>query len=154
MDISASDLKQKRLASLARGVKAAAWTIEKKFSDEYGHPEFVDGPKGRRYSRHSPYRCALITLTYRQDGMWEPSQVSKLVQHYRMWFKRRGLKFHCVWVMELTQQGRPHYHLVVSPGLSTIGSDFVSARTRWPHFSGSWAIGGQVPKCEGTTRLG
>lgn len=115
MIVSSASMKQKRLSTLAKGVKAAGLTIERKFSDLYGHPELTEHAKGLRYTRTSPYRAALVTLTYAQDGVWESGHISALMNHYRNWFSRnaKGCKFHCVWVMELTQIGRPHYHLVI-----------------------------------------
>ncbi|TAA08846.1 rolling circle replication-associated protein [Pseudoxanthomonas winnipegensis] len=111
MEVTKSQMQGKRLVQLARGVKAAAMAIDEKFREAYGHPEFT--PSGK-YSRFSPFRVAMITLTYCEDGMWEESQIRSLVKHYREWFKRngKGETFHYVWVMELTEVGRPHYHLV------------------------------------------
>ncbi len=114
MEVTTSQMKQRRLAQLAKGVKAAALTIDNKFRDAYGDPTFTDK---KNYTRDSPYRVALITLTYRHDGMWEPGQLSALIKNYREWFKRHAKgeaipEFHYVFVMELTEIGRPHYHIV------------------------------------------
>lgn len=116
MEVSATSQKQRRLKSLAKGVKAAAMVIDGKFREWFGEMRFVKTGKCKgKPSPLSPYRTALITLTYRADNMWQPGHISELVMHYRKWFKRNGggVKFHCVWVMELTQIGRPHYHLIV-----------------------------------------
>lgn len=112
MEISNGEMKQKRLMRLTKGVKAAAFTIDEKFATEYGRPEFTPA---RKYSRFSPYRTALVTLTYRADGMWQEGHISALIKHYREWFRRngKGCSFHYVWVMELTEIGRPHYHMVI-----------------------------------------
>lgn len=112
MDISSGDMKQSRLVKLAKGVKAAAFSIDEKFALKYGRPELT---KANKPSRFSPYRTALITLTYRDGGAYEEGHLSALVKHYREWFRRngKGETFHYVWVMELTQIGRPHYHMVV-----------------------------------------
>ncbi|PZP59148.1 rolling circle replication-associated protein [Pseudoxanthomonas winnipegensis] len=112
MELTTGDMKQSRLRNLAKGVKAAAWTIDNKFLAELGEPRL--NRKGDAFLPSSPYRTALITLTYREDGMWAPGHISALIKHYREWFRRHGLgwAFHCVWVMEFTQLGRPHYHLV------------------------------------------
>ncbi|WP_343227071.1 adhesin [Pseudoxanthomonas sp. PXM04] len=112
LEVTNGQMKQKRLFSLARGVKAAAWAIDEKFASEYGRPELTEAGK---FSRFSPYRTALVTLTYRADGQWQEGQLSALVKHYREWFKRngKGCAFHYVWVMELTEIGRPHYHMVI-----------------------------------------
>lgn len=59
------------------------------------------------------YRVAFITLTYAPDQKWHKNDISLLNNHYRNWGKRRGIKITGVWVLEYTQQGRPHYHLVL-----------------------------------------
>jgi hypothetical protein len=112
MELTAGEARQKRLMRLARGVKAAAFAIDEKFSGDYGRPELTTAGK---FSRFSPYRTAMVTLTYRADGMWQEGHLSELIDHYRKWFKRngKGCAFHYVWVMELTEIGRPHYHMVI-----------------------------------------
>lgn len=55
----------------------------------------------------------LITLTYSQDGLWGPRDVTGLVKHMREWCRRQATAFRYVWVLELTQRGRPHYHMLV-----------------------------------------
>ena len=59
------------------------------------------------------YRAAMITATYREDGEWEPRDISKLVDRYQQWGKARGFKVPLVWVAELTKAGRVHYHLIL-----------------------------------------
>lgn len=127
MEITSGQMKQKRLERLAKGVGAAALTIDNKFREAYGEPEFQTYPDGRyklgkdgfpKYAKNSPYRVAMITLTYRRDGMWSEKQIAELLKHYREWFRRNAKdeiipECHYVWVMELTQIGRPHYHIVM-----------------------------------------
>lgn len=127
MELTKSQIKQKRLAQLSKGVSAAALAIDTKFREVYGDPEFQTHADGSyklgkdgfpKYSRTSPYRVAMITLTYRRDGMWEEKHISGLLTHYRNWFKRNAKgqaipECHYVWVMELTEIGRPHYHVVM-----------------------------------------
>lgn len=127
MEISNGQMKQKRLQMLAKGVGAAALTIDNKFREAYGEPEFQCHANGSykrgkdgfpKYSRNSPYRVAMVTLTYRRDGMWEEKQIAELIKHYREWFRRNAKheaipECHYVWVMELTEIGRPHYHIVM-----------------------------------------
>lgn len=117
MEITTASMKQNRLAKLAKGVKAAALTIDTKFREALGEPVLSKGGSKNPYSRNSPYRVALITLTYRRDGMWDPGHISALIKNYREWFRRNakgsGVEgFHYVWCMELTEIGRPHYHIV------------------------------------------
>lgn len=113
MKISAGEMKQTRIVKMSKGVVAAALTIDNKFRAAYGEPKLHPASK-RLYLPSSPYRCALITLTYRQDATWDKGHISELIKHYREWFKRNGNgeTFHYVWVMELTEIGRPHYHIV------------------------------------------
>jgi hypothetical protein len=114
--VTQHDMHQKRLRRMAKGVVAAAKAIDDKFHDELGYPEFVKTKSGKvRYSRFSPYRCALVTLTYAQDDAWDAKHIAALVKNYREWFRRngKGTAFHYVWTLELTEQGRPHYHMVI-----------------------------------------
>ena len=59
------------------------------------------------------YRAALITLTYAPGQKWEAKDISRLCNLYRMWAKRKEIKISGVWVLELTQAGVPHYHLLL-----------------------------------------
>lgn len=58
-------------------------------------------------------RWAMVTATYREDVRWVAKQMSELTDHIRKYCSRNGFKFRCVWVLELTKRGRPHYHLLV-----------------------------------------
>lgn len=59
------------------------------------------------------YRSALVTLTYRPGEDWAPRDIHDLLGHYRKWATRRGHWIRYVWVLELTQSGRPHYHVIL-----------------------------------------
>lgn len=59
------------------------------------------------------YRAAMLTLTYAQDESWRPRHLSELTDHVAKWLERHGHKLRCVWVLELTARGRPHYHLCI-----------------------------------------
>lgn len=121
MEITNGQMAQKRLYQLSKGVSAAAKAIDDKFRDEYIEPLFQKPLRvGARpkYSRHSPYRVAMITLTYARDGMWDAGHISLLLKNYREWFRRNAKhcaisECHYVWVMEMTAIGRPHYHIVM-----------------------------------------
>jgi hypothetical protein len=107
--ITSSEAKSKRLVSMRKGVCAAAKAIDDKFRETYGEPTF----RNRTFRRSSPFRTALITLTYRPDVAWEPRHIAELIKHYREWFKRKHkLAFHYVWTVELQGSGKPHYHIV------------------------------------------
>lgn len=58
-------------------------------------------------------RCAFITITYRPDAVWAAYHITQLQKCYEMWAKRRSIKISIVWVMELTKNGVPHYHLLI-----------------------------------------
>jgi hypothetical protein len=124
MEITSGQMKQTRIVKMAKGVVAAALAIDNKFREQYGEPVFATTENGELrkhwktkqpyYLPESPYRCAMITLTYARDGQWDKGHLISLVKHYREWFKRNGQgeTFHYVWVMELTDIGRPHYHII------------------------------------------
>lgn len=58
-------------------------------------------------------RWAMLTLTYREDVRWVACQVRELLTSLRNYASRCGFKARYVWVLELTQRGRPHYHVLV-----------------------------------------
>lgn len=86
----------RRLHAMRTGVRSSAQLIEQELLNE-----------GVRY------RSALVTLTYRDDAEWLPRDINRLLAHYRKWAQRRGVWVRYVWTMELTQRGRPHYHVVL-----------------------------------------
>ena len=59
------------------------------------------------------YRAAMITLTYRPGEVWEPHDISHLIDHYRRWLNARREPLRAVWVLELQKRGAPHYHLLI-----------------------------------------
>jgi hypothetical protein len=85
-----------RIRRLRRAVKVAAHFVE----------EVLQQSKHR-------YRAAMITATYRPGEVWEPRDISRLIDRYQQWGKARGFKIPIVWVAELTQAGVVHYHLVL-----------------------------------------
>lgn len=87
---------QKRMRSMKKNVMTSARLLVDEATDK--------GFRGR---------WAMLTLTYRDDVKWVAKQVSALLEHLRKYATRKGWKFRCVWVLELTQRGRPHYHVLV-----------------------------------------
>lgn len=67
----------------------------------------VDQWKG---SRH---RWWMVTLTYRDDVEWQPGQITTFTKRVRSYLSRRGISARYVWVLEATQRGRPHYHVLI-----------------------------------------
>jgi hypothetical protein len=60
------------------------------------------------------WKCAMLTLTYRDARGWRPEQISDLVRHIRQWLKRKGIAIRYVWVQEFCKKdARPHYHMLV-----------------------------------------
>lgn len=121
MEITNGQMAQKRLYQLSKGVSSAAKAIDDKFREAYGEPIFEKSSRGQKYPRYhrkTPYRVAMITLTYQRDGMWEPGHIVGLIKNYREWFRRNAKHCaisdcHYVWVMEMTAIGRPHYHVMM-----------------------------------------
>lgn len=56
------------------------------------------------------YTPVMVTLTYSAEGVWHERHIANFLKHVRQWMQRRGALCRYVWVMELTQAGRPHYH--------------------------------------------
>lgn len=75
---------------------------------------------------------AMVTLTYRDDAKWSKKDISALCKNLREYARGAGFKFRYVWVLELTQRGRPHYHLLVwLPAGRTLPKP--DKRGWWPH---------------------
>lgn len=58
-------------------------------------------------------RWAMLTLTFRDDERWFARQISAFLDCVRKYAERAGFKARYTWVLELTQRGRPHYHVLV-----------------------------------------
>jgi len=54
-----------------------------------------------------------VTLTYRPGESWEARDITRVVDRYYQWGRARGVSIPIVWVAELTQAGRVHYHLML-----------------------------------------
>lgn len=59
------------------------------------------------------FKVAMATLTYRPDVVWNRRHITNTIKCYREWARRRGIKLAYVWVLELTQRGVPHYHVLI-----------------------------------------
>ena len=89
------DNSQKRLRRMRRGVVTTARLIQQEMTEA-----------------HIRFRTAMITLTYRSGATWKSRHIAELLAHYRKWCKRHGCDFRYVWVLETTQAGVPHYHII------------------------------------------
>lgn len=58
------------------------------------------------------YRRLFVTLTYSPHVAWKPSHIKEFLRLVRQRFQRKGEPLRYVWVMELTEAGVPHYHIV------------------------------------------
>lgn len=83
------------------------------------------------------YRCAMVTLTYRPGVEWSANHVADYLKRVREWARRgskrrKSFALHYVWVLELTQAGVPHYHVLfwLPRGVTLPKSD---KRGWWPH---------------------
>jgi len=66
----------------------------------------VDSFKGRA-------RWWMVTLTYRDDVQWRPNDIRTFLDAFRKWVSRQGFPARYLWVLEATQRGRPHYHVLI-----------------------------------------
>jgi len=86
------------------------------------------------------YRAAFVTLTYRPSSTPTPHDITHYLKATREWLRRRGHPFRYVWVAELGDLGRFHYHVVIwlPRGLSLLMPD---KSGHWPHGSSriEWA---------------
>lgn len=55
----------------------------------------------------------MLTLTYRPGAEWKAKQVADFFHRLRQYATRSGFDLKYVWVMELTQRGVPHYHILI-----------------------------------------
>lgn len=103
----------------------------------------IDAPL--RKGGHRWY-CGFGTLTYRPDVEPSAGDCSAFVKRLRQWMGRCGEKLRLVWVAELHESGRLHYHFIVwmphgfripkpdkprRVGLPNGG--YVEAPPMWPH---------------------
>jgi hypothetical protein len=60
------------------------------------------------------FRAAMLTLTYAQDKIWSPKDISRLLDHVRKYAKR-SWRWTLPYVvkLELTKAGVPHYHVLL-----------------------------------------
>lgn len=83
--------------------------------------------RGHRYS------TVLVTLTYAPGQRWSPDHISHYIRMQSQAAKRRGLKLRYQWVIELTANGAPHYHVL------WWGPE--GFRVRKPDAAGYWSYG-------------
>ena len=67
-----------------------------------------------------PMVCHFVTLTYAEANAWEPKHISRAVDGFRRWCKRRGYPCKYTWVAEIqpkrlerTGEAVVHYHAII-----------------------------------------
>lgn len=58
-------------------------------------------------------KWAMLTCTYTMETRWKADQLKECLRHLRLFAQRRGFIARYTWVLELTKQGRPHYHVLI-----------------------------------------
>lgn len=110
--------KQRRIRRMRRVVIASA----------EGSRDFLGRGSGR-------YDVVLVTLTYRPTETWRAEQIALYIQAVKDWARRLPgkVRLRYQWVIELTQRGVPHYHILwwLPHGL----------RLPKPDASGAWPYG-------------
>ncbi len=78
------------------------------------------------------FRIAMLTLTYRPEARWSAKHITACLKRIREYLRRRGSRCRYVWVLENTQAGKPHYHVLLwlPLGLTLPKPD---KRGWWPH---------------------
>lgn len=76
--------------------------------------------------------CLFVTLTYRDAEGWDACHIRSYIKALRRYLEREGHACRYQWVVELTQSGRPHYHVLVwlPHGVRVPKPD---ASGQWPH---------------------
>ena len=78
-----------------------------------------DNRYAKSISSKGTYIPVFITLTYRNNSLWDKKDISRIIDKYRKYFTNKGSDlmpkqdFRYVWVAELQKRGVIHYHLVV-----------------------------------------
>lgn len=71
--------------------------------------ELLQGEAGQGGFR---WWAVLVTLTYAADQDWQSGQVTGFIKSVREYLRRKRIPARYVWVIELTKNGRPHYHVL------------------------------------------
>ena len=72
--------------------------------------EAAAGSIQRQGARVAPI---MVTCTYRPGVEWRKEHISGLLHVMRQYAHRRGVRLRYQWVLELTQRGVPHYHVLL-----------------------------------------
>ena len=105
----------KRLRGMRTGIRTAARLITAQLDQD-----------------HRRWWGGMITFTYAPDQHWYRKHITRTIKAIREHLTRRGLPFLYVWVLELTQRGVPHYHLMF---WLPVGTTLPKPDTQgwWPH---------------------
>jgi hypothetical protein len=55
----------------------------------------------------------LVTLTYAPQSSWDPRHIADYMRALSHYARRERFRFRYQWVIELTQRGVPHYHVLL-----------------------------------------
>ena len=61
----------------------------------------------------APGKWAILMLSYRGVGEWQPGHITAFVDCVKHWAERRGFKLPYCWVAEWQARGALHYHVLV-----------------------------------------
>ena len=130
--VEAGQSHEARLRKMRRAVMESAKAIHNDLLEKGYQHWTKEGGSPWRYAADDEFRCALLTLTYAPDVVWEPKHLAAMLDHYRKWAKRNRVQFSYVWTMELHKSGKPHYHVVfwVTGGKTP---PFPDEQGWWPH---------------------
>lgn len=56
---------------------------------------------------------AMVTLTYRPGVEWQANHIRDFQQAVAKYLARRAIRYRAIWVLEQTQRGVPHYHVLI-----------------------------------------
>ena len=91
-----------------------------------------EAARARLESHGGRYGCVLVTLTYRPGCAWDARHISDYCKAAKAHCEKHDVRARYQWVLELTQKGVPHYHVLwwLPEGFRLPKPDTSGA---WPH---------------------
>jgi hypothetical protein len=93
---------------------------------------------------HRPDEVRMVTLTYAEGNEWQAMHIASLMDRFRKWHVKRGLKMRYVWVAEIQDgsrradkvgRGAVHYHCAFWVPVGTAHFPKADNEGWWPHGS-------------------